>query len=215
MTAGAPGAARAQLLEVLERSRAAGHLGPGPVDRQLAHSAALARLLAPFAGNFLDLGAGGGLPGLALVQAWPESTAVFVDAQIRRCSFLEEAVRDLGLESRVTVRCGRAERLARDPDLRGQFALVVARGFGPPPVTAECAVGFLEVGGRLAVTEPPPEQGSLDQTRWPAEGLAQLGLSLDEVRRGAKVGAAILELRSELMDRWPRRDGVPGKRPLW
>lgn len=89
-----------------------------------------------------------------LLDAWPEARAVLVDAQEKRCRFLTDAVAELGFADRATVRCGRAETLARDPELRGRFGLVVARGFGPPAVTAECAVGFLSPGGTVAVTEP-------------------------------------------------------------
>jgi hypothetical protein len=103
----------------------------------------------------LDLGSGGGLPGLVLVSAWPTTDWCLLDANQRRTEFLQEAVDELGLAGRVTVRRGRAEDLAHDPSLRGTFDLVVARSFGKPAVTAECAAGFLAVGGSLVVSEPP------------------------------------------------------------
>ncbi|MCI4354384.1 MAG: class I SAM-dependent methyltransferase, partial [Thermoplasmata archaeon] len=143
------------LLTVLERARALGFLGPGPVERQVTHAEDLAALIGPFAGSFLDLGSGGGIPGLVLAQRWPTARGTLLDAHGKRCSFLREALGDLSLEPRIGVVCGRAERLARDAALRGGFELVVARSFGAPAVTAECAVGFLLSGGRLVVTEPP------------------------------------------------------------
>jgi 16S rRNA (guanine527-N7)-methyltransferase len=201
------------LVGVLFRSRELGFLGPGKIEEQLAHSSALGELLGSFTGEFLDLGAGGGLPGLVLLDLWPSATAVLLDAQERRCQFLRDSVELLGWEDRVEVHVGRAELLARDVDLRGRFELVVARGFGPPPVTAECAVGFLRPGGRLAVTEPPTNP--VTGPRWDATGLADLGFGPASVRRSARAGVAEMTVDGPVDDRWPRRDGVPGKRPLW
>jgi 16S rRNA (guanine527-N7)-methyltransferase len=201
------------LVGVLSRSRELGFLGPGAVEDQLVHSRAAGRLAGPFAGHFLDLGAGGGLPGLAFLELWPESTAVLLDAQERRCRFLQDALAELGWESRAEVRCGRAETLAREPGLRGEFDLVVARGFGRPAVTAECAVGFLGPGGRLVVTEPPA--GAEEGSRWEVEGLAALGFRPANILREQRAGVAEMVLGDPVSERWPRRDGVPGKRPLW
>jgi 16S rRNA (guanine527-N7)-methyltransferase len=167
----------------------------------------------PFSGEFLDLGAGGGLPGLVLLDLWPSATAVFLDAQERRCRFLRESIETLGWEDRVEIRVGRAEVLSRAAELRGRFDLVVARGFGPPPVTAECAVAFLRPGGRLSVTEPPDDAST--GSRWETGGLATLGFGAASVRRAVRAGVAEMILEQPVDDRWPRRDGVPGKRPLW
>ena len=158
----------------------------------------------------IDLGSGGGLPGLPLALAWPNSTWVLLDSSQRRTAFLAEAVETLGLMDRVAVRCQRAEAAGRDPELRGRADLVVARSFGPPSVTAECAAPLAATGGVIVVAEPPG--GSSD--RWPAEGLAELGLS-----RGVTVSIPValqrLEVTSRCPDRFPRRDGIPAKRPLF
>jgi 16S rRNA (guanine527-N7)-methyltransferase len=167
-------------------------------------------------GTFLDLGSGAGVPGLILACSWPEAQATLLDSSRRRCALLEEAVVDLGLDSRVTVRCGRAEVLARADELRRAFDLVVARGFGSPAVTAECGVGFLRTGGHLAVTEPPPDRkahGGPD--RWPVDQLALLGLGPPEILRSSAMGVAVMAALRDLDERWPRRDGRPAKSPLW
>lgn len=204
---------RGVLLEVLEESRELGLLGPGPIARQYAHASDLAAATGPFVGKFLDLGAGGGLPGLVLAELWPDAHATLLDAQQRRCAFLERSVERLGLEARVAVVCGRAERLAREPELRSGFDLVVARSFASPAVTAECAVGFLRPGGTLVVTEPPESDST--HARWPPVPMAQLGFGVvTQIRRG-ETGAIRATLEGEVAERWPRREGVPGKRPLW
>jgi 16S rRNA (guanine527-N7)-methyltransferase len=200
------------LLEVLEESRRLGLLGPGPVAGQLSHAVELAEIVGHVSGPLLDLGSGGGLPGLALFHRWPHAAGVLLDAQRRRCDFLLRAVTTLGMSDRVEVRCGRAEVLARDAALRNRFELVVARSFGPPPVTAECAVGFLRPGGRLVVTEPPD---SVVKTRWDPAGLAELGFGEPVPIREGETGAVRIDLEHEVDERWPRRNGVPSKRPLW
>lgn len=200
------------LLDVLEDARARGLLGPGPVEGHIRHSRALAELIGPAPDSFVDLGSGGGIPGLVLAQEWSGARATLIDSHRRACTFLEEAVTRLELGGRLTVACGRAEELARQPHLRGAFELVVARSFGSAAATAECAIGFLSPGGRLVVSEPPGSEGE----RWDRAGLAQLGLSVPTIHRAA-AGAtvAVLKLAEAPADAWPRRTGVPAKRPLW
>jgi 16S rRNA (guanine527-N7)-methyltransferase len=147
------------------------------------------------------------VPGLVLALGWPSSRWVLLDAGARRTAFLESAVGELDLAERVMVVADRAELAARDDALRGVFDLVVARSFGAPAVTAECAAGFLGVGGHLVVSEPPTETSE----RWPAAGLAELGLR-DQGRYGP---VRVLEQIEMVSDRFPRRVGIPTKRPLW
>ncbi|MGH9245838.1 MAG: 16S rRNA (guanine(527)-N(7))-methyltransferase RsmG [Acidimicrobiales bacterium] len=198
------------MLAALRRARDLGFLGPGDVRSHLAHAAVFVRVCEPPA-QALDLGSGGGIPGLALALAWPESTWVLLDANERRTAFLVTAVADLGLADRVGVRRARAEVAGRDPDGRGAFDVVVARGFGPPPVTAECGSPFLRVGGRLVVSEPPTE----DPTRWDPAGLAELGLRIGPRADEPQARVQVLEQGSPCPVRFPRRTGIPAKRPLW
>jgi len=199
------------LLDVLEEARARGFLGPGPIDAHVRHARALAGFAGAAPESFLDLGSGGGVPGLVLAEEWPEARGILLEARARRCAFLDDAVTVLGLEGRLAVACGRAEELARDPALRASVDLVVARSFAPPAVTAECAVGFLRPAGRLLVAEPPDGEGE----RWPPERLAGLGLTGPQLRRSPEVTAVILTLPDVAEDRWPRRPGIPAKRRLW
>jgi 16S rRNA (guanine527-N7)-methyltransferase len=197
---------------VLERAQTIGLLGPGPVEPHLDHALALAGLLGPAPARFLDLGSGGGLPGLVLALVWPDARGSLVDTKRRATDWLAEAIETLALRPRIDVRSGRAEDLAREPELRGGFGLVVARGFGPPAATAESGVGFLAAGGRLAVSEPP---GDHDPTRWPDVGLAELGLSPAVRLRSGATGLAVMTSTTGPLDPWPRRSGLPRKRPQW
>jgi 16S rRNA (guanine527-N7)-methyltransferase len=198
------------LEEQLERARGYGFLGPGPIGRQREHATAFLTAIADAAvGRCLDLGSGGGLPGLVLATALPSSTWVLVDAMQRRAAFLREAVDALGLSERVEVVTARAEVAGRDPAFRGQSDLVVARSFGPPAITAECAAPFLRVGGLLVVSEPPA-----GGERWPADAVAELGLEPAGAVHGPPSFVRLRQARL-VDDRYPRRTGVPGKRPLW
>ena len=199
------------LLAVLEESRRLGFLGPGPVEPQIDHASSF---LDGLTGrhDILDLGSGGGLPGLVLATRVVHARFVLLDAQQRRCSFLTRAVQELEMSDRVSVELGRAEDLARRPDLRGQFDAVVARSFGQPAVAAECAVGFLHgPGAVLLISEPPT--GSTE--RWPTNELIELGLSPGERWTGPHGTIQQIDVIALCPERYPRRVGVPTKRPLF
>jgi 16S rRNA (guanine527-N7)-methyltransferase len=173
------------------------------------HAREWAEVLGPPAGPALDLGSGAGVPGLVLAHVWPQARITLLDARERRGAWLRAAVAALDLAARVEVVVGRAETLARS-ELREAFDLVVARGFGSPAVTAECATGFLREAGRLSVSEPPDGPSG----RWPTDVLAGLGLGPAHFVRG-DAGFVILRKDAPTDPRWPRRDGVPQHRPLW
>jgi 16S rRNA (guanine527-N7)-methyltransferase len=211
------------LQDVLERSRDLGFLGPGPLEGQIHHAEAFMSAARASLGDatdsgaddgvpaleILDLGSGGGLPGLVILARWPRAAVSLLDASIRRTEFLREAIGELGVQDRSRILCGRAEELAHDPVLRERFDAVVARSFGPPPVTAECAAGLVRPGGLLITAEPPDPSD-----RWDEEGLAQLGFGRAKVFPGPPAIAVITKV-SVCPDRFPHRNGVPAKRPLF
>ncbi len=194
------------LLAQLERSKALGFLGPGPVEDHVAHASGFLEALVGLRGRVVDLGSGGGVPGLVVAQQRPDLELILVDAMGKRCRFLEEAAHAMG--GGITVVEGRAEVLGRGA-LRGTADVVLARSFGPPAVTAECAAPLLRVGGILLVSEPPGDTG-----RWPEGGLAQLGLVPDR-RVDSTPAIQILRQVTACDERFPRRDGMPAKRPLF
>ena len=199
-----------RLIEVLEEGRRRRYLGPGPLEAQVAHARAFLRLWrAESDAPSLDLGSGGGLPGLVLALDRPCSRWVLVDANARKTAFLSWACLALGLLDRVSVVTGRAEELGRDLAHRGHYSTVVARSFARPPAVAECAAPLLRVGGVLLVSEPPEER-----QRWPVSGLEQLGLVVLQTEP-ATPRIVALEQQRLCPERFPRRGGVPAKRPLW
>jgi len=211
----------------LERARELGYLGDRPVEAQIAHSVGFARVVEEQLGSeppqFLDLGSGGGIPGLILAERWPGAGAVLLDVNQRRARFLTEHVGSLGWEERVAVVSVRAEEAGRDPRYRGSQPVVTARSFGLPAVVAECGGPLLRVGGILVVSEPPLDQerdlpadraevGHLD--RWPSEALAELGLR-PAAFESAQFSYQVLRQETPCPPRYPRRTGVPEKRPLY
>ena len=156
-----------------------------------------------------------------LAHHWLRSQAVLLDANLQKTSALREVVDECGWAHRVKVVRARAEAAGRS-DLRGSFDLVVARSFGSPPVTAECAAPFLRPGGLLVVSEPPPEVQSLGKAgirasnsdRWPLEELVLVGLEPLAGWRG-EFGYQVLRQVLSCPTRFPRREGIPGKRPIY
>jgi 16S rRNA (guanine527-N7)-methyltransferase len=200
---------------VLTDARRLGFLGPGPVSDQVVRSLAFAALaVRDHDGVAVDLGSGGGLPGLVLALLWPASQWLLVDSNQRRATWLQTTLSFLGVDGRVDVLCDRAERVART-SWRHQAGTVTARGFGPPAPTAECAAPLLRRGGELLVAEPP----GAPSERWPANGLVKLGLALDAsevvATSAGPVSISRLSAASECGEQYPRRVGVPFKRPLF
>lgn len=205
---------RPELIEVLSFAQEIGAIGPAPLSQHLQHAlgfaTAIADLLPPRA-RVVDLGSGGGIPGLVLAEVLPDLTVTLLEGRTMRCELLESSVARLGLGDRVGVLSGRAEDVGQMARWREHFDGAVARGFAAPGVTAECAAPLLKIGGFLCVSEPP----AVNQfERWPADGCAELGL---EHRLAIAVPHAFVVL-VQIRDcpaRFPRRTGVPAKRPLF
>lgn len=213
----------AALVPVLERARQVGFLGPGPVGAHIRHALGFAAVVGPAPARLLDLGSGGGVPGLVLALYWPAAEVVLLDANQRRAGALEGAVSGLGLAGRVEVVRSRAETAGRDGRWRERFDVVVARGFGAPAVTAECASPLVSVGGLLVVSEPPTVGGASELatiggdepgSRWPTSPLGALGLVPRPPER-LEHSFQVLDKTGPCPARFPRRVGMPGKRPLF
>ena len=204
-----------EVAEALAQARAFGYLGPGPLQTHIDHAHGFGdALLAsgfdadrPF--SVVDLGSGGGVPGLVLAERWPVSSWTFVDSNQRRMQTLRDVLAGLGWTARSSVIVERAEVAGRLPALRGSFSAVVARGFAAPSVTAECACGFLQVGGRLVVSEPPE-----GPDRWSDRGLAKLGLQRRSVPRNP-FRFFVGEQTAMASSVYPRAVGVPAKTPIF
>ncbi len=203
------------VLEILREAREVGALGPGELEAQVAHASAFVDAAGPelFDDAWLvDLGSGGGIPGLVIAARCPTLRVTLLDGRVQRAALLERAVDRLGWGERVTVLGERAEVAGRRAELRGRVDVVVARGFGRPAVTGECAAPLLRVGGRLVVSEPPGAVAAIP--RWPAGPCDELGLELVRLVE-IQWSFAVLAQVHVCPSRFPRRVGIPEKRPLF
>jgi 16S rRNA (guanine527-N7)-methyltransferase len=203
--------------QILKRSAALGFLGGMPVPDQIDHALGFVlageAMLGRAPGSVVDLGSGGGVPGVVLASCWPDSRVVLIDANERRTDFLGRELDGTAGRPSLHVVRGRAEELGRTPELRETFDLVTARSFGPPAVTAECGSPLMSDGGVLVVSEPPDVDAA---ERWPADGLALIGLSIGRgFRFGDRFGYQAFRKTAPVSERYPRRTGIPTKRPLF
>src|SRR5579872_3840925 len=106
--------------------------------------------------RLVDVGSGGGLPGLPLKIARPDLEVTLIEADGKKSAFLVHACAQLGLEG-VEVVNRRAEEAAHDPHLRETFDLAVARALASMPVLAELCLPFVRVGGRLLAQKTEAE----------------------------------------------------------
>ena len=166
-------------------------------------------------GPLVDVGSGAGLPGLVLAILDPARAVRLVESNRKRAAFLGDCARALGLE-RVVVDDRRAERVGRDPACRERHAVAVARALSAPPVGAELLLPLVEVGGVAWL------QLSADDARaFPGAAAAALGGEVGQPQLYALPGddegaRALLPLhkRARTPERYPRREGVPARRPL-
>lgn len=204
-----------RLLDVLAEAQGRGYLGPASLDEHIKHARGFVEALGfpAFVGaDVLDLGSGGGIPGLVVAAGVACARLHLLDGSAVRAAFLRWAVDYLDWSSRVTVLAVRAEEAGRESSMRAAFDVVLARGFAAPAVTAECAAPFLRPGGHLVVSDPP--LGGQAAERWPVEGCRLVGLE-PEARVREPRSYTVLQQVECCPDRYPRRIGIPGKRPLF
>ena len=152
-------------------------------------------------GPVVDVGSGGGSPGLPLAAARPDLEVVLLESQRRKCGFLEESVRDF---ANVSVVCARAEEHARTSG-RDAYGSAVARALAPPPVAAEWCLPLLRPGGRAILFVGP----SADE-----DAVARVGALLSAEPEEAPPGFLLLRKVGTTPDRFPRRPAIARKRPL-
>ena len=165
--------------------------------------------------RLVDIGTGAGLPGLPLRIVWPDIHLVLLESVGKKCRFLEDVVDRLGL-ARVEVVEGRAEDFGREPARREAFDLVVARAVAPLPILLEYAMPLLRVGGHLAATKGSAAISEIDAS---AGALAALGGRLVDNApfhppEGMALTVVIIEKVAATPPQYPRRPGIPTKRPL-
>jgi 16S rRNA (guanine527-N7)-methyltransferase len=165
--------------------------------------------------RLVDVGAGGGFPGLPLKLALPDIQLVLVESVGKKTRFLDHLVMVLGL-SGVDVQNGRAEQLAHQSGLRERFHLAVSRGVAKLPTLLEYTLPFCRVGGQVALLK----RGVEEELAGATAALDALGGRLGDIYPvpvpGLNDGRVIVSVEKveATPDRYPRRPGLPAKRPL-
>jgi 16S rRNA (guanine527-N7)-methyltransferase len=148
-------------------------------------------------GPIVDVGSGGGAPGIPLAHALPDREVTLLEATRRKCDFLERWAREL---PNTRVVCGRAEEQPVD-----SWGVAVAKALAPPPVAAEWCLPLVEPGGAAVLYVGPSAQA--DRVALVAE---QLAAELEE----SPPGLLVLRKLGPTPPGFPRRPGVARKRPL-
>ena len=150
-----------------------------------------------FGGPIVDVGSGGGAPGIPLAAALPEREVVLLESSRRKCLFLERWAREL---PNVRVVCGRAEEQPVD-----HWGVAVAKALASPPVAAEWCLPLVAPGGAAVLFVGPSAEP--DRVARVAE---QLAAELAE----SPPGLLVLRKTGPTPGGFPRRPGVARKRPL-
>jgi 16S rRNA (guanine527-N7)-methyltransferase len=165
------------------------------------------------ASRVVDVGSGGGLPGLPLKIARPDLSVTLVEADFDKAAFLVRACATLGLRD-VEVVARRAEEVGQDPVYREVFDVAVARALAPMRVLAELCLPLVKVGGRLLAqkTETEEVNGALRAID-AMGGALKVVVAAPSAARGAGTVVIVDKVRST-PPAYPRRPGVPGRKPL-
>ncbi|MDA1258969.1 MAG: 16S rRNA (guanine(527)-N(7))-methyltransferase RsmG [Chloroflexi bacterium] len=166
--------------------------------------------------RLLDVGSGAGFPGIPLAIAFPEVQVTLLDSVRKKTDFLQIVIDRLELRN-VNVHRGRAEEIARLDEHRETYDLVTSRAVAALPELAELMIPSCRVGGIAVALKGPDVEAEAEQA---ALAATEMGASTAELRQltiGARERpdtAVVWRKVSQTPGRYPRRVGIPHKRPL-
>ena len=207
--------------ELLTAANARMNLTRVPEDPREAVDRNYLDCIAPLSRDFpavktaVDVGSGAGFPGIPLSILLPDVHFTLLDALQKRVEFLQAVIDDLGLNAAAVHL--RAEDAARRPELRERFDLACARAVAPVNVLAEYLLPFVQPGGWMLAMKGP---GLEEELREGATAVALLGGAVERTvalpipGRDWDHRAAWIRKVAPTPDRYPRRAGVPEKKPL-
>lgn len=164
----------------------------------------------------IDVGSGGGFPGVALKIALPALRLTLLEATGKKAEFLQILVERLGLAD-VTVVKARAEEVGQSPDQRERYDLALARALAEMAALAELTLPLVRVGGLVIAQKGEYPATEVEAAR---RAIHTLGGQVKEIVPAAIPGLddarhlVVLEKVSPTPSKYPRRPGMPAKRPL-
>ncbi|MDG2094074.1 MAG: 16S rRNA (guanine(527)-N(7))-methyltransferase RsmG [Phycisphaerales bacterium] len=161
--------------------------------------------------TIIDVGSGGGLPGIPLAIVKPESRFVLLEATGKKATFLQSVVDRLSLGN-VRVVAQRAEEAAAHGSAhRGAFDVVIARAVGPLPVLLELTVPFARVDGIVAAIKGERAAAEVEAS---AGALLTLRSEVVDLHKGSTGTLVLIRKTASTPRIYPRRSGEPKRRPL-
>ena len=164
----------------------------------------------------VDVGSGAGFPGLPLAIMHPEIELTLLEATEKKCAFLRHMVSEIGLPT-TRVLHSRAENIGHDPEHRGYYDWAIARAVARLPVLLEYLLPITRSGGRCLAQKAETATTEIQDAE---HALAVLGGEVEKVLRVKLPGITepryliVIKKVSATPETYPRRVGVPGKRPL-
>lgn len=162
--------------------------------------------------SLIDVGTGGGIPGMIVAIARPELKVHLLDATAKKVRFLSDTAGVLGL-SNVAVSHGRAEDLAHDPEFRERFDVGTARAVARLATLVELVHPFVIPGGVSIFPKGPGAQAEIDEARQATGYVGGRNARAATSRLDDSI-FVIVDKKKSTPDRFPRRVGIPGKRPI-
>ena len=165
--------------------------------------------------KLLDIGAGAGFPSLPMKIFYPQLDVTIIDSLNKRINFLQLLAEELGLEG-VHFYHGRAEDFAQDKKFRAQFDIVTARAVARMQVLSELTIPYLKVGGKLLALKASNAPEELTEAK---NALNLLFSKVEDnisytLPNGDPRYITIVEKKKETPNKYPRKAGMPNKRPL-
>jgi 16S rRNA (guanine527-N7)-methyltransferase len=166
--------------------------------------------------SLIDVGTGAGIPGIPLKIVFPDIRLVLLEARAKKAAFLYYIADRLELEN-VEILVGRAEDVAHLSQYRERFDLVLSRAVAPLPSLVELALPFCALGGSFIAQKKGDTGEEISQA---AKAISLLGGNLREVKRvdldefTDERRLVVIDKISPTPQKYPRRPGIPAKRPL-
>lgn len=166
--------------------------------------------------RWLDIGTGAGFPGMVLKLFLPGDSFYLLDSSAKKVNFLNQLIYKLGLKG-IDATHGRAEDLAQIEEWRASFDYVCSRAVASLNILLEYAVPFLKIGGLAYFYKGPEYKAEIEESQNALEVLGaeiKEEINLDVPGLEAERYLIIVEKKAETAEKYPRRAGIPKKRPL-